>query len=330
MRRVGKGFSMVDTHLFARMFVLQQAQEVEDAAEDEDDVNETCATLTKQVANLEQDKIAQAIEITKLKRMIHPNKGEIAELDVDEDVTLEEVAAEQTKDADAKPAEVEEVIRVVTGAKLITEVVTTAASTTAAASTITAALVPKASTPRRRRGVTIQDPEEAATASEIMQSEVKSKDKGKGILVKDPKHLKRQAQIEHDEAFARELEAKLNANIDWNEVIEQVKRKERQDNTIMSYQALKRKPVTEAHVRKNMMVYLKNIAGFKMDFFKGMTYTEIRPIFEKHFNSIWAFLENGEKEIKEEESKTKSENLEQKAAKKQKIDEETEELKTHL
>nr|GFB73694.1 hypothetical protein [Tanacetum cinerariifolium] len=38
----------------------------------------------------------------------------------------------------------------------------------------------------------------------------------------------------------------------------------------------------------------------------------------------------GEKEIEEGESKRKSENLEQKAAKKQKIDEDVEELKTHL
>nr|GFA07844.1 hypothetical protein [Tanacetum cinerariifolium] len=55
-----------------------------------------------------------------------------------------------------------------------------------------------------------------------------------------------------------------------------------------------------------MMVYLKNMAGFKMDFFKGG------------------------KEIEEEKSKRKSENLKQKAAKKQKINEEIEELKTHL
>nr|GEY27037.1 hypothetical protein [Tanacetum cinerariifolium] len=80
----------------------------------------------------------------------------------------------------------------------------------------------------------------------------------------------------------------------------QVKRKERQDNIVMRYQALKRKPVTEEHARKNMMVYLKNMAGFKMDFLKGLTYTEIRPIFEKHYNSIHAFLEKGEKEIEEE------------------------------
>nr|GEX34471.1 retrovirus-related Pol polyprotein from transposon TNT 1-94 [Tanacetum cinerariifolium] len=79
-----------------------------------------------------------------------------------------------------------------------------------------------------------------------------------------------------------------------------------------------------------MMVYLKNMAGFKMDFFRGMTYTEIGPIFEKHYNSIQAFLEKGEKEIEEEGSTRKSKSSEQRAAKKQKINEETEELKTHL
>nr|GEZ94716.1 hypothetical protein [Tanacetum cinerariifolium] len=82
-----------------------------------------------------------------------------------------------------------------------------------------------------------------------------------------------------------------------------------------------------------MMVYLKNMAGFKMDFFKGMSYDVMRPIFEKHFNSIVAFLEKVEKELKEEASKAtkrKSETSNEKAAKKQKLNEEVEELKTHL
>nr|GEW29563.1 hypothetical protein [Tanacetum cinerariifolium] len=284
---------------------------------------ETCATLTKQVVNLEQDKVSQAIKITKLKqrvrRRMHPNRGKTIELNADEDVTLEEVDAEVTKDADvqgrleesqakvnhldlehdekvlsmqdtneAEPAEVEEVIKVVNAAKLMTDVVTTA-------TTITIALVPKASAPRRRRGVIIQDPEEATTASVIVQSEVKSKDRGKETLVKEPKPLKRQAQIEPDEAFARELEAKLNANINWNDVVDQVKRKERKDNTVMRYQALKRKPVTEAHVRKNMMSR-REVTG----------------------------------QDEEEGSKRKSESSKQRAAKKQRIDEEVEELKTHL
>nr|GFA00689.1 synaptobrevin, longin-like domain protein [Tanacetum cinerariifolium] len=224
---------------------------------------ETYATLTKQVANLEQDKIAQAIYITKLKQRIkrmHPKKGKIAELNADEDVTLKDVDAEVAMDDDdsdeAELAEVEEVIKVVTAAKLMIEVVTTATTT------IIAAQVPKASALRRRMGVVIQDPEEIASASIIMHSEVKE-------------------------------------------------------------------PMTEAQARKNMMVYLKNMAGFKMDFFKGMTYNEIRPIFKKHYNFIRAFLEKEDEEVAVQE-KRKGDSLNQDAAKKQRIDEETEELKTHL
>nr|GEY77295.1 putative ribonuclease H-like domain-containing protein [Tanacetum cinerariifolium] len=177
-----------------------------------------------------------------------------------EDVTLvdakEDVNADDT--GEAEPAEVEELIEVVDAAKLMTEVVTTSATT------IIVSQVPKDSALRKMRGVVIQDPEKTATASVIMHSEVKSKDKGKGILIEELKPLKRQAQIE-----------------------------EKQDNTIMRYQALKKKPITEAQEKKNMMIYLKNMAGFKMDFFKGN-------------------------------------NLNQDAAKKHRIDEEKEELKTHL
>nr|GEU41589.1 copia protein [Tanacetum cinerariifolium] len=149
---------------------------------------------------------------------------------------------------------------------------------------------------KRRRGVVIQDPKETA-ASVIMHTEVQPKDKGKGILIKEPKPLKRQAQIEQDKAFARQLEDKLNANINWNDVIEQVKRSARQNSTVTRYQALKRKPLTEPQARKNIMIYLKNMAGFKMNFFKGMTYSEIRPLFEKHYNSIQAFIEKVKEEV---------------------------------
>nr|GEU95105.1 hypothetical protein [Tanacetum cinerariifolium] len=46
MRRIGKGFSGVDTPLFDGMLVQQQVQDVEDAAEDEDNANEVSAELT--------------------------------------------------------------------------------------------------------------------------------------------------------------------------------------------------------------------------------------------------------------------------------------------
>nr|GEV74524.1 hypothetical protein [Tanacetum cinerariifolium] len=166
---------------------------------------ETCATLTKQVVNLEQDKIAQAIEITKLKkrvkRRMHPNRGEITELDTDEDVTLEDVDAEVTVDADVEGRFEESQEKVYHLDLEHAKKVLTMQDTNEAEP----AEVEEASAPRRRRGVIIQDPEEATTASVIVQSEVKSKDKGKGILVEEPKPFKRQAQIKQDKAFARQL-----------------------------------------------------------------------------------------------------------------------------
>nr|GFC95566.1 hypothetical protein [Tanacetum cinerariifolium] len=57
---------------------------------------------------------------------------------------------------------------------------------------------------KRRKEEVIRDPEETATPSTINHSKAKSKDKGKGILVEEPKPLKKQAQIEQDEAYARE------------------------------------------------------------------------------------------------------------------------------
>nr|GEV38182.1 ribonuclease H-like domain-containing protein [Tanacetum cinerariifolium] len=59
-----------------------------------------------------------------------------------------------------------------------------------------------------------------------------------------------------------------------------------------------RKPLTQAQARRNMIVYLKNMTGFKMDYFMGMIYDEIRPIFEKHYNYNQTFLDEVNKGVK--------------------------------
>nr|GEW03943.1 uncharacterized mitochondrial protein AtMg00810-like [Tanacetum cinerariifolium] len=226
----------------------------------------------------------------------------IAKLDANKDVTFEEIAANLAKDAEVVAKDADAQGRQEDAA-------------------------------RRRKEVVIRDPKETATPLTIVHSEPKSKDKRKAFLVEEPKPHKKQAQIEQDKAYTRELEAELNKNINRDDVIEQVKRKENEDNAVLRYQALKRKPQTEAHARKNMMVYLKNMAGFKMDFFKGMSYDAIKPISEKHFNSVVGFLEKSEEQLEEEASralKRKSKSSEQQAVKKQKLDEEVEELKKHL
>nr|GEV59007.1 hypothetical protein [Tanacetum cinerariifolium] len=99
----------------------------------------------------------------------------------------------------------------------------------------------------------------------------------------------------------------------------------------------------EAQARRNMIVYLKNIAGYKMDYFKRMSYDEIIPLCEKQYNYNQAFLNEvnegikvpekevrQEKEIEVESSKREGESLEQEIAKKQKMKQETKELKKHL
>nr|GEZ87527.1 hypothetical protein [Tanacetum cinerariifolium] len=278
----------------------------------------TCTTLTRKVEALEQDKVAQALDIIKLKQMVkkleRKNKlkvsglrrlkkvgtaqrvessrdtviddvskqGEIiANMDANKDVTLKDVVVVakevvvekddeiKENDDELEPAELKEVVKVVTTAKLMTEVVIAASATITAATTlITAATLTAApSAARRRKGVVIRDPEESATPSIIIHFEPKSKDKGKGIMVEEPKPLKKQAQIEQDEAYARE------------------------------------KPQTESQARKNMMIYLRNMAGFKMDYFKGMSYDDIRPIFEKYFNSNVAFQEKTKEQMEEEDIK---------------------------
>nr|GEU63816.1 ribonuclease H-like domain-containing protein [Tanacetum cinerariifolium] len=294
MRRIGKGFSGVKTPLFDAMLVPQQVHD--DIAEvEEDEDNEVSVALTspspipattpppppqqEHIPSLPQAQSAppssppqqqptQHADIsnssmTLLNKLPETSQAEIQEVGDEEENQacmikevkegkmvesqakpynldlqhFEKVLSMQDTD-EAKPAEVEEVLEVVTATKLMAVVVTIATPI------IIAAQVPKASAPRRRRGVVIQDPEETASTSVIVHTE---------------------------------------------------------DKEVMMYQALKRKPLTEAQARKNMMIYLKNMARFKMDFFKGMTYSEIRPIFEKYYNFIQAFLEKGEKDIEEEE-----------------------------
>ncbi|GJS97845.1 hypothetical protein Tco_0804813 [Tanacetum coccineum] len=77
---------------------------------------------------------------------------------------------------------------------------------------------------------------------------------------------------------------------------------ERQSDTIKRYQTLKKKPVSVAQTRKNMMIYLKNMVGYKMGYFKEMSYDDIRPIFEEEYNKIQTLFK---KDTEVEKTKTK-------------------------
>nr|GFA33917.1 hypothetical protein [Tanacetum cinerariifolium] len=118
-----------------------------------------------------------------------------------------------------------------------------------------------------------------------------------------------------------------------DEAIDHVKLKAKEDPSVKRYQVLKRKPQTKAQARKNMIIYLKNVAGIKLDYFKGMYYDDIRPIFEAKFNSNVDFLLKTKEQIKEEENKalqTINTTPIEKVAKRRKLNDEVEDLKRHF
>nr|GEV86258.1 hypothetical protein [Tanacetum cinerariifolium] len=279
---------------------------------------ETCTTLIRKVEALEQDKVAQALEIIKLKQRVKKlekknrfkvsglrrlkNVGTfqriessrdtvmdyvskqgkiIANMDADEDVTMKDVAvvAKEVEDDELEPVELKEVVEVVTTAKLMTELVTAAAATITDATTlITAATITAAPSAARRR---------------------------KGIVIRDLKETSTPSIIIHSEPKSKDKGKGI--------MVSSIKEK--------------------AQARKNMMIYMRNMVEFKMDYFKGMSYDDIRLIFEKYFNSNVAFLEKTKEHMEEEDIKAlkrTNESLKEKATKKQKLDEEVEVLKKHL
>ncbi|GJR11536.1 hypothetical protein Tco_0794188 [Tanacetum coccineum] len=115
-------------------------------------------------------------------------------------------------------------------------------------------------------------------------------DKGKAILIEEEPKKKSKKDLEQEQlSYARDAEiarqwdkeerkramdeAKATKKIDWN------------DPSVIRYHSLKMKPKTIAQARRNMIKYLKNQGNFKITDFKGMSYNEIRLIFEK----LWDF-----------------------------------------
>nr|GEU30656.1 hypothetical protein [Tanacetum cinerariifolium] len=118
-------------------------------------------------------------------------------------------------------------------------------------------------------------------------------------------------------------------DVDWDAAMDHVNQKSSSNpQYIKIYQGMKKRPQTESEARKNMMIYLKNTVGYKMDFFKGMTCAQIYPIFQARFDENIRFLFNSREEMEAEDQeviKSINETPAHKAAKKRKLSEEVQE-----
>nr|GEW04084.1 hypothetical protein [Tanacetum cinerariifolium] len=109
-----------------------------------------------------------------------------------------------------------------------------------------------------------------------------------------------------DEEYARKLHAELNEDIDWDVAIDHVKLKAKEDPAVQRYQ---------------------------LDYFKGMSYDDIRPILKAKFNSNLEFLLKTKEQMEEQENRALqsiNKTPTQKAAKRRVLNEEVEDLKRHL
>nr|GFB12638.1 hypothetical protein [Tanacetum cinerariifolium] len=296
---------------------------------------DTCFALLHRVEHLEHDNVAQRLKIVKLKARVKKLKKtdkvksskfrrlrkveasrQVESSDDMEDVFNQGRMMNEDERIELEDdSEVQEVVEVVTTAKLITKVVTAAASQVSVASTTIPAAklsIPAAAPTvvvaytRRRKGVIIRDPEEELPLKTPVETP-KVKDKGKGIMVEASKPIKKKDQIKLDAEYARKLheeinkdDADFNKDIYWDAAMDHVNQKSSTNpQYIKRYQGMKKRPQTKSEARKNMMIYLKNTAGYKMDFFKGMSYVDICPIFQARFDENMRFLFKSREEIEE-------------------------------
>ncbi|GKA17799.1 putative ribonuclease H-like domain-containing protein [Tanacetum coccineum] len=164
---------------------------------------EICTNLQKKGRKI--DDIDQDVEITLV--------DETRERKIDEDIF--DVNADLQGDEVVTNKEVANIANPITTAGEEVTTVSTTAIITPEDVTLAQAVVQIKTSKPKAKGVVIQEPSETTTTT--TKPLIPSKDKGKGIMVEDPLLMKKKDQIMFDEEVARELEAKLQAEMEEEE-----------------------------------------------------------------------------------------------------------------
>ncbi|GKD43345.1 hypothetical protein Tco_1267990 [Tanacetum coccineum] len=134
-----------------------------------------------------------------------------------------------------------------------------------------------------------------STASEIdIAATKKAKEKGKGIMTEPepPKKLKKRVQVQLtiDEELAKKLFEEEHTRFNDEQEAKAMEEQEQEKSNF------------------------ENMAVYKMEYFKGMSYDDIRPMFEVEYNKVQTLLKNkdveeekGQKGLEEFAKKTKTE-----------------------
>nr|GEX95821.1 hypothetical protein [Tanacetum cinerariifolium] len=251
MRRVGKGFSGVETPLFAFMLVQPQPQ-----AEEEVEVpiapsppalqNPTPTLYAKEASQ----KARKENEIKVFRVQKAEKGGKIEAIDADEGITLVDV--ETDKEVVAMDAE--------TQGRLNQEDVSVAKPT-------------------------VFDDEEVIMT--MAQAFIKLKAEKAKLLDEQI------AQRLHDEEVQKATAKGKQEKADMQRALELQKQYDDKEEILIGVLLL---------TKKNMKKYLKNMVGYKMEFFRGMTYDRVRPIFEREYKKVQTLFKQ-DKDVQEPKTK---------------------------
>ncbi|GJU25449.1 hypothetical protein Tco_1164070 [Tanacetum coccineum] len=121
---------------------------------------------------------------------------------------------------------------------------------------------------------------EVSTAAEnlVLQENINEEERQR--IARDAE-IAKQLQEEFDRARQEQevvAEADHAYDIDWS------------DPAVLRYHTLQNRSFSVAEVRKNMCMYLKNQGGYKQSHFKGISYEDVRLIFERVWDQNHAFI----------------------------------------
>ncbi|GJV46627.1 hypothetical protein Tco_1431163 [Tanacetum coccineum] len=172
------------------------------------------------------------------------------------------------------------------------------------------------------KGILLQEPSESITTT----TTIPSKDKGKGIMVKEPLQMKKKYQISFDEQEAIRLQAEFDkeAKIETDyELAQRLQAEEQEELTVdekatlfqqllekrRKHFAAKRaeekrnRPPTIAQQRSIMCTYLKNMVGWKPKDLKSKSFANIQELFDKAFKRVNTFVDFRTKLVEGSEQK---------------------------
>nr|GEX19540.1 hypothetical protein [Tanacetum cinerariifolium] len=290
MRRVGKGFSGVETPLFAS--ILEQPTTIfESSMSLLTTLMETFATLSKKVAELEQDKHTQALEILKIKKRVKKLEKK-RRLKPSGFKKLKKVDTSQRVESSNDTVGRIDQEEVYAASKGFSAVEPTVFDDEKVTMTMDQTLIKMKS-----------------EKAKLLDEQIAQKLHDKEVQKAAARDAQEKADLERAQVLQKQYDDK-EGNIDWNAVAEQIQ--ERHLDNIRKYQNLKKKPVSIAQAGKNMIIYLKNIAGYKMEHFRDVEEPKKKRVAEetlvqKSFKNLKSVEVSGSEEVPSNDPKEMSE-----------------------